>query len=58
MSLKIIKGRAGSGKSTYILNDMEHTENALYIVPEQFSYTAEKRIIEKIKKEPFVRKNM
>lgn len=47
MSLKIIKGRAGSGKSTYILNDMEHTENALYIVPEQFSYTAEKRIIEK-----------
>ena len=47
MSLKIIKGRAGSGKSTYMLNDMEHTENALYIVPEQFSYTAEKRIIEK-----------
>ncbi|MBR1970883.1 MAG: PD-(D/E)XK nuclease family protein [Clostridia bacterium] len=47
MSLKIIKGRAGSGKSTYMLNDMEHSENALYIVPEQFSYTAEKRIIEK-----------
>lgn len=47
MSLKIIKGRAGSGKSTYMLNDMEHSENALYIVPEQFSYSAEKRIIEK-----------
>lgn len=47
MSLKIICGRAGSGKSTYMLNDMVENENSIYIVPEQFSFSAEKRIIDK-----------
>ncbi len=47
MSLKIICGRAGSGKSTYMLDDMLENENAIYIVPEQFSFSAEKKIIEK-----------
>ena len=47
MSLKIICGRAGSGKSTYMLNDMAESENSIYIVPEQFSFSAEKMIIEK-----------
>ena len=47
MSLKIICGRSGSGKSTYMLNDMAESENSIYIVPEQFSFSAEKMIIEK-----------
>lgn len=47
MSLKIVCGRAGSGKSTYMLDDMVENENAIYIVPEQFSFSAEKKIIEK-----------
>ena len=46
MSLKIILGRAGSGKSTYMLNDMSQNENTIYIVPEQFSFSAEKKLIE------------
>ncbi len=47
MSLKIVLGRSGSGKSTYLLSDMANTENALYIVPEQFTFSAEKKIIDK-----------
>ncbi len=47
MSLKIVCGRAGSGKSTYLLEDMLENENSIYIVPEQFSFSAEKKIIEK-----------
>lgn len=47
MSLKIVCGRAGSGKSTHLLSDMIENENAIYIVPEQFSFSAEKKIIEK-----------
>ncbi len=47
MSLKIICGRAGSGKSTYMLDDMIENENSIYIVPEQYSFSAEKKIIER-----------
>lgn len=47
MSLKIVLGRAGSGKSTFMLRDMEFCEDALYIVPDQFSFSAEKKITEK-----------
>ncbi len=47
MSLKIVCGRAGSGKSTYLLDDMLENENSIYIVPEQFSFSAEKKIIDK-----------
>lgn len=46
MSLKLILGRSGSGKSTYMLNDMSADSDALYIVPEQFSFSAEKKIID------------
>lgn len=45
MSLKIIYGRGGSGKSLYMLKDMKYCDNPIYIVPEQFSFSAEKRII-------------
>lgn len=47
MSLKIVCGRSGSGKSTYLLNDMLEEDNVIYIVPEQYSFTAEKMLIEK-----------
>ena len=46
MSLKLILGRSGSGKSTYLLNDMTADSDALYIVPEQFSFSAENKIID------------
>jgi len=45
MSLKLICGRAGSGKSTYMLNDMPQSSDTVYIVPEQFSFSAEKMMI-------------
>ncbi|MDD3705238.1 MAG: helicase-exonuclease AddAB subunit AddB, partial [Clostridiaceae bacterium] len=51
MSLRIIYGRAGSGKSTYCLNEikasLEQGNNTrhIIIVPEQFSFQAEKRLI-------------
>jgi len=47
MSLRIICGRGGSGKSTYMLNNMPENKDVLYIVPEQFSFSAEKMIIDK-----------
>lgn len=46
MSLEIIVGRGGSGKSTYMLNNMTADSDTLYIVPEQFSFSAEKKIID------------
>lgn len=45
MSLKIILGRAGCGKSTYMLGDIAENSDAVYIVPEQFSFSAEKKLI-------------
>ncbi|MHB1394685.1 MAG: helicase-exonuclease AddAB subunit AddB, partial [Clostridia bacterium] len=51
MSLRIIYGRAGSGKSTYCLNEIKSSleqgqaRRHIIIVPEQFSFQAEKRLI-------------
>lgn len=51
MSLRIIYGRAGSGKSTYCLNEIKaslkqgRASRHIIIVPEQFSFQAEKRLI-------------
>ena len=55
MSLKIIYGKSGSGKSTYIFNDIvnkiqNNTSRKIYIItPEQFSFTAEKKLLESVK---------
>lgn len=52
MSIRIIYGRAGTGKSTFILKEIkEQLEKNLarkiyIIVPEQFSYATEKRLLE------------
>ena len=54
MSLKIIYGRSGSGKSTYIFNEIakkieKRTEKKIYIImPEQFSFTAEKKLMDSV----------
>lgn len=46
--MKIIYGRAGTGKSEYILNHIKNNKaDKVYIItPEQFSFTAEKRLLE------------
>ena len=53
MSLQIVYGRSGSGKTTYILNEIaENIDNGFqkYIItPEQFSLTAEKELLKCIK---------
>ena len=47
--MKIIYGRAGTGKSEYVFNHIKNsTDNTkkYIITPEQFSFTAEKRLLE------------
>lgn len=56
MCLRIIYGRAGCGKSHYCFNDIKekiqqmrnnYNEKKIYIItPEQFSYTAEKKLLD------------
>lgn len=52
MGLKIIYGRSGTGKSTYIYNEIdkkirENKDKKIYIItPEQFSFTAEQKLME------------
>lgn len=56
MGLKIIYGRSGCGKSQYCFNDIKgriekeqgnyNTKKIYIITPEQFSYTAEKKLLE------------
>lgn len=52
MGLKIIYGRAGSGKSTYCFEEIKENINKtspIYIItPEQFSFTAEQKLLETI----------
>lgn len=48
MSLRIIYGRAGSGKSQFCFEDIKakQNENCYMITPEQFSFTAEQKLLE------------
>lgn len=52
MCFRIIYGKSGTGKSEYIFNEIKQKingENKIYIItPEQFSFTAEKKLMEKI----------
>ena len=55
MSFRLICGRAGSGKSDFCFNEIAqrlkkvNENNKIYIItPEQFSYTAEKKLLDKI----------
>ncbi len=51
MSLRLICGRSGTGKSEFCLNEIIEkliSKNKIYIItPEQFSYSAEKKLIDK-----------
>ena len=53
MGLKIVFGRAGTGKSEYcyneISNKIKEENKILLITPEQFSFTAEKKLMDSIK---------
>ena len=46
--MKVIYGRAGSGKSEFIFNSIKNNKDAqVYIItPEQFSFSAEKRLVD------------
>ena len=52
MSMRLIYGRAGTGKSEFILKEIKQdlqknlTQKIYIIVPEQFSYATEKRLLE------------
>ena len=48
--MKVIYGRAGSGKSEFIFNSIKNNKDAqVYIItPEQFSFSAEKRLVESL----------
>lgn len=50
MGLRIIYGKSGTGKSTYIYKEIKeklnNNEKIFVIVPEQFSFTAEQKLME------------
>ena len=52
MSLRLICGRAGTGKSNYCLEDVKNNltgKRKIYIItPEQYSFTEEKKLLSKI----------
>lgn len=52
MSLRLIYGRAGTGKSSYLYDEIKnkiYEESKIYIItPEQFSFTAEKKLMDSI----------
>lgn len=53
MGLNLIYGKAGSGKSTYLFNKVneiiENGQKIYIITPEQFSFTAERNLLDKVK---------
>ena len=54
MSLQIIYGRSGSGKTSYIFQqiskDIANGRKKYIITPEQFSFSAEKELLDTIAK--------
>lgn len=53
MSLRLIYGRAGTGKSSYMYQEIKDNINKvkkIYIItPEQFSFTAERKLMDAVK---------
>lgn len=58
--MRLIYGRAGTGKSEFILKEIKEnlqnnlTQKIYIIVPEQFSYATEKRLLETLDVEAVV----
>lgn len=54
MSLRFIYGKSGTGKTWFCFNEIkkliETDENVYIITPEQFSFTAEKNLMETCRK--------
>ncbi len=52
MSLRLICGRAGTGKSNFCFEEIKEkiklNKKIYMITPEQFSFTAEKKLLEKL----------
>lgn len=52
MSLRLIYGRSGTGKSSYMYQEIKNRinkEKKIYIItPEQFSFTAERKLMDSI----------
>ena len=50
MSVKLVYGRSGTGKSNYIFEkikrDIDNGRKKYIITPEQFSFTAEKKLLD------------
>ena len=53
MDLKVIYGKAGTGKSEYCFKEIaeliKQKEKIIIITPEQFSFTAERKLMKTIK---------
>ena len=58
MGLRIIYGRAGTGKTSFVFNEIKNNmslKNKIYIItPEQFSYSAEKELLNSIKQQSVI----
>ena len=60
MSLRIVYGVSGTGKSSYIFNEIseklkQDRNNNIYIItPEQFSFTAEEKLLTAVGKQAVV----
>ncbi len=58
MSLRLIYGRAGTGKSQFCFNEISYRidkEDKIYIItPEQFSFTSEQKLLNSIKQDAVI----
>ena len=58
MSLRIIYGKSGTGKSTYIFNEIaekiKENKKIYIITPEQYSFTAEKKLMNTVKEKAVI----
>lgn len=58
MSLRLIYGRAGTGKSQFCFDEIGnriHKENKIYVItPEQFSFTSEQKLLNSLKQEAVI----
>ena len=58
MALRIIYGKTGTGKSSFCFSEIakliEKEENIYYITPEQFSFTAEKNLMNFLKEKAVI----